>query len=98
MQIVAIILCVIVNCLGILPLLATQITTGLSLSVVTSPACFTTFLEIRFIKDPKLSNAFISYPLISIRSLLRGANLILLQYLIVVLGYSVFLKKARVVN
>jgi hypothetical protein len=78
MQIVAIILCVIGYCLGIVFLFVTQLITELSLSVVVSPACLTAYLEIRFIKDPKSSNAFISCPSTATRSLLRGAKLILL--------------------
>jgi hypothetical protein len=81
MQIVAIISRVIVSCLGIIFLFATQIITGLSLSVVVSSACLTACLEIRFINNSKSSNAFISCPLTTTRSLLKGAKLISLQSL-----------------
>jgi hypothetical protein len=81
MQMVAIVLCVIVSCLSIVFLFATQIVTGLSLSVVISPACLTACLEIRFINNPKSSNAFIGCPLTATRSLLRSAELISLQSL-----------------
>jgi hypothetical protein len=81
MQIVAIVLCVIVSCLGIIFLFTTQIVTGLSLSVVVSPAYLTACLEIRFINNPKSNNTFISSPLTATRSLLRSAKLILLQSL-----------------
>jgi hypothetical protein len=81
MQIFAIILCVIVSYLGIVFLFATQIITGLSLSVVISPACLTTCLEIRFINNSKSNNTFISCPLTATRSLLRSTKLISLQYL-----------------
>jgi hypothetical protein len=81
MQTVAIVSCVIGCYLGIVFLFATQIITGLSLSIVVSPACLTACLEIRFINNPKSSNAFISCPLTATRSLLRSAKLISLQFL-----------------
>jgi hypothetical protein len=81
MQIVAIISCVIGCYLGIIFLFAIQIIIELSLSVVVSPTRLTTYLETRFINNPKSSNTFISYLLTATRSLLRGAKLILLQSL-----------------
>jgi hypothetical protein len=76
MQIVAIVLCVIGCCLGIVFLFVTQIITELSLSVVVSPTYLTAYLEIRFINNPKSSNTFISCPLTATRSLLRSTKLI----------------------
>jgi hypothetical protein len=81
MQIVAIVSCVIGCYLGIVFLFATQIITGLSLSIVVSSTCLTACLEIRFINNSKSSNTFISRPLTATRSLLRGTKLILLQFL-----------------
>jgi hypothetical protein len=81
MRIVAIVSCVIFSCLGITFLFAIQIVTGLSLSVVVSPTRLTAYSKIRFIKDPKSRNTFISFPLTATRSLLRGTKLTLLQLL-----------------